>query len=252
MLDMGFIHDVRRVITLLPRQRQTLFFSATMPSEAQQLADHLLKNPETVAVAPPSTTVEKVDQEVILSSTRRTARAARRCTGAITACAACSCSRAPSTARPDRRALAQGGRQRGGDPRQQVAERARASARGFKSGRVRVLVATDIAARGIDIDDVTHVVNFDVPEVRRPTCTASAAPRVPARRGWRCRSWTSTSREDWRNVVQADPPGRPIVEAPLRIVAAAVRDAEAVAEAAAGARARRSDRPRHNQRRGRN
>src|SRR5207253_764962 len=64
MLDMGFIHDVRKVIALLPRQRQTLFFSATMPREAQQLADQLLKNPETVAVAPPSTTVEKVEQEV--------------------------------------------------------------------------------------------------------------------------------------------------------------------------------------------
>jgi ATP-dependent RNA helicase RhlE len=64
MLDMGFIHDVKRVIALLPRKRQTLFFSATMPREAQELADQLLQNPETVAVAPPSTTVERVDQEV--------------------------------------------------------------------------------------------------------------------------------------------------------------------------------------------
>ncbi|HVK87937.1 MAG TPA: DEAD/DEAH box helicase, partial [Kofleriaceae bacterium] len=64
MLDMGFIHDVKRVIALLPKLRQTLFFSATMPREAQDLADQLLKNPETVAVVPPSTTAEKVDQEV--------------------------------------------------------------------------------------------------------------------------------------------------------------------------------------------
>src|SRR5688572_27638391 len=64
MLDMGFIHDVRKVIALLPRARQTLFFSATMPREAQELADQLLHDPETVAVAPPSTTVELVDQEV--------------------------------------------------------------------------------------------------------------------------------------------------------------------------------------------
>src|SRR6187551_2845647 len=64
MLDMGFIHDVKKVIAKLPHVRQTLFFSATMPREAQELADQLLKNPETVAVKPPSTTAEKVDQEV--------------------------------------------------------------------------------------------------------------------------------------------------------------------------------------------
>src|SRR5262249_32353274 len=65
MLDMGFIHDVKRVIALLPRRRQTLFFSATMPREAQELADVLLRDPETVAVTPPATTVEKIDQEVL-------------------------------------------------------------------------------------------------------------------------------------------------------------------------------------------
>src|SRR5215475_4543473 len=64
MLDMGFIHDVRKVIRLLPTRRQTLFFSATMPREAQELADRLLSKPETVAVTPPSTTAEKVEQEV--------------------------------------------------------------------------------------------------------------------------------------------------------------------------------------------
>src|SRR5215510_1254803 len=64
MLDMGFIHDVRKVIRLLPKQRQTLFFSATMPREAQELADQLLTRPETVAVVPSATTAERVDQEV--------------------------------------------------------------------------------------------------------------------------------------------------------------------------------------------
>src|SRR3569623_639 len=66
MLDMGIIHDVKRVIGLLPSRRQTLFFSATMPREAQELADRLLHNPETVAVTPPSTTAEKVDQVVFM------------------------------------------------------------------------------------------------------------------------------------------------------------------------------------------
>ena len=167
MLDMGFIHDVAQGDRGCCRaQRQTLFFSATMPREAQELADQLLKNPETVAVAPPSTTAERVDQEVffvekadkrallvdVLRDTAMTPRArvlahqARR--------------------EPDRRAPR---RRPASAPRRSTAtsRRTRASARSpnFKAGKIRVLVATDIAARGIDIDDVTHVVNFDVPEV---------------------------------------------------------------------------------------
>jgi ATP-dependent RNA helicase RhlE len=165
MLDMGFIHDVRRVIALLPKKRQTLFFSATMPREAQELADLLLRDPETVAVTPPSTTVEKIDQEVLFvdkankrallvealddDNMRRVLVFTRTKHGANRV--AEHLSKAGVHAEAIHGNKSQGAR-----------ERALAA---FKAGKMRVLVATDIAARGIDIDDITHVVNFDLPEV---------------------------------------------------------------------------------------
>jgi ATP-dependent RNA helicase RhlE len=165
MLDMGFIHDVRKVIALLPRQRQTLFFSATMPKEAQELADNLLKHPQTVAVAPPATTVELVDQEVyfvekgdkraLLVDVLRDGSMRRVLVFSRTKHGANRIADHLVKARIEAEAIH-------GNKSQNARERALA---GFKSGRTRVLVATDIAARGIDIDNVTHVVNFDVPEV---------------------------------------------------------------------------------------
>jgi ATP-dependent RNA helicase RhlE len=165
MLDMGFIHDVRKVIRLLPRQRQTLFFSATMPREAQELADQLLKNPETVAVVPPATTAERVDQEAffvekadkraLLVDVLRDAAMRRVLVFSRTKHGANRIAEHLVKAGVNAEAIH-------GNKSQNARERALA---GFKAGRTRVLVATDIAARGIDIDDVTHVVNFDVPEV---------------------------------------------------------------------------------------
>src|SRR5690242_1188547 len=165
MLDMGFIHDVKRVIGLLPSRRQTLFFSATMPREAQDLADRLLYQPETVQVVPPATTAEKVDQEVffvekndkrvllvdVLRDTSmkrvlvfsRTKHGANRIAEHLTKAGV-------------------GAEAIHGNKSQNARERALEH---FKAGKTRVLVATDIAARGIDIDDITHVVNFDLPEV---------------------------------------------------------------------------------------
>ncbi|MCA9679209.1 MAG: DEAD/DEAH box helicase, partial [Myxococcales bacterium] len=166
MLDMGFIHDVKRVIAMLPPRRQTLFFSATMPPEAQRLADVLLHQPETVAVTPPSTPVERIDQTVYFIDKKekralledvlfdndemrrvlvftRTKHGANRVAEHLT--------------KAGERAEAIHG-----NKSQNARERALAH---FKSGESRVLVATDIAARGIDIDDVTHVINFDLPEV---------------------------------------------------------------------------------------
>ncbi|HET7502353.1 MAG TPA: DEAD/DEAH box helicase [Kofleriaceae bacterium] len=165
MLDMGFIHDVRKVIRLLPRHRQTLFFSATMPREAQELADQLLKNPVTVAVTPPATTAERVDQEaffvekadkraLLVDVLRDTAM--RR---------VLVFSRTKHGANRIAEHLVKAGigaEAIHGNKSQNARERALA---GFKAGKTRVLVATDIAARGIDIDNITHVVNFDVPEV---------------------------------------------------------------------------------------
>ena len=165
MLDMGFIHDVKRVIRLLPPKRQTLFFSATMPPEAQQLADVLLHNPVQVAVAAVSATADRIEQEVAFVSKgdkrallvdvlkdvamrrvlvfTRTKHGANRVAEHL-----------------DKYGV--GAAAIHGNKSQGARERALAQ---FKSGQNRVLVATDIAARGIDIDDVTHIVNFDLPEV---------------------------------------------------------------------------------------
>ena len=165
MLDMGFIHDVRRVIALLPRHRQTLFFSATMPREAQDLADQLLHQPETVAVVPPSTTVEKVDQEVyfVEKNDKRALLVDVLRESAMRRVLVFSRTKHGANRIAEHLVKNQIGAEAiHGNKSQNARERALA---GFKAGRTRVLVATDIAARGIDIDDVTHVINFDIPEV---------------------------------------------------------------------------------------
>jgi ATP-dependent RNA helicase RhlE len=165
MLDMGFIHDVRRVIALLPRHRQTLFFSATMPREAQELADQLLRDPETVAVVPPATTVEKVDQEVyfVEKNDKRALLVDVLRESAMRRVLVFSRTKHGANRIAEHLVKHQIGAEAiHGNKSQNARERALA---GFKAGRTRVLVATDIAARGIDIDDVTHVINFDIPEV---------------------------------------------------------------------------------------
>jgi ATP-dependent RNA helicase RhlE len=165
MLDMGFIHDVRKVIRLLPRHRQTLFFSATMPREAQELADQLLKNPETVAVVPPATTVERVDQEAFFvekADKRALLVDVLRDTAMRRVLVFSRTKHGANRIAEHLLKAGVGAEAIHGNKSQNARERALA---GFKLGRTRVLVATDIAARGIDIDDVTHVVNFDVPEV---------------------------------------------------------------------------------------
>src|SRR6478752_4459670 len=98
MLDMGFIHDIKKIVAMLPKARQTLFFSATMPQQIVQLAAFMLRDPARVAVTPQATTAERV--------------------------------------------LA-----------------------AFRDGKLRTLIATDIAARGIDVDGVSHVVNYDLPNI---------------------------------------------------------------------------------------
>ena len=165
MLDMGFIHDVKKVIAMLPPKRQTLFFSATMPSEAKQLADVLLKNPETVAVTPVSSTAEKIEQSLyfvdkldkrsLLVEVLKDQAMKRVLVFSRTKHGANRIAEYLEKARIGSAAIH-------GNKSQSARERALAS---FKDGGIRVLVATDIAARGIDIDDVTHVVNFDLPEV---------------------------------------------------------------------------------------
>lgn len=165
MLDMGFIHDVKKVIVRLPEKRQTLFFSATMPPEIQKLASVLLTNPAKVEVTPVSSTADAIEQGLFY------------------------------VAKPDKNkllihllkdpalvtALVFTRTKHGADKVVKVlhqqnitaaaihgnkSQNARQNAlNNFKNGAIRVLVATDIAARGIDIDDLTHVINFELPEV---------------------------------------------------------------------------------------
>jgi ATP-dependent RNA helicase RhlE len=165
MLDMGFIHDVKKVIAKLPTQRQTLFFSATMPPEISDLAHSILTNPERVEVTPVSSTAEKVEQAVyfvqkadkrhllvhLLKSPEiksvlvftRTKHGANKVAADLT--------KSGVKAEAIHGNKSQNARQ--------------AALSNFKAGRIRVLVATDIAARGIDIEELSHVINFELPNI---------------------------------------------------------------------------------------
>jgi ATP-dependent RNA helicase RhlE len=165
MLDMGFVHDVKRVITKLPAKRQTLFFSATMPPEIQGLANAILSNPVKVEVTPASSTAETINQSLYFVEKQnkrlllldilkdeniktmlvftRTKHGADKVVKDLV--------RSNIAAEAIHGNKSQNARQR--------------ALSNFKSQQTRVLVATDIAARGIDIDELTHVINYELPEV---------------------------------------------------------------------------------------
>ncbi|HMG24619.1 MAG TPA: DEAD/DEAH box helicase, partial [Kofleriaceae bacterium] len=212
MLDMGFIHDVRKVIRMLPRQRQTLFFSATMPREAQELADQLLKNPETVAVVPSATTAERIDQEVyfVEKADKRALLVDVLRDSAMRRVLVFSRTKHGANRIAEHLAKAGIGAEAiHGNKSQNARERALA---GFKAGRTRVLVATDIAARGIDIDDVTHVVNFDVPEVPETYVHRIGRTARAGAAGMALSFCESDERTDWHNIEKLTRQEIPIVE----------------------------------------
>lgn len=165
MLDMGFIHDVKKILRRLPKQRQTMLFSATMPPQIEQLCASLLYNPVKVEVTPHSTTAEKIDQYVYFipkqkkqsllmhllteKNMKRTLVFARTKHGADRI--------AKELKKESIHADAIHGNK---------SQSARQNAlNNFKRGKIKVLVATDIAARGIDVDALEHVINFDLPDV---------------------------------------------------------------------------------------
>ncbi|MBL8154919.1 MAG: DEAD/DEAH box helicase [Anaerolineae bacterium] len=163
MLDMGFIHDVRRVISALPTRRQTLLFSATMPQDIQDLADRILVKPVRVEVTPQATTVEKIDQSVFFVEKKDKRALLEHLLGDRAIRRVLVFTRTKHGANKLVEQLFRSNIQAEaihGNKSQTARERALAN---FKSGRTRVLVATDIAARGIDVDDVTHVINYDLP-----------------------------------------------------------------------------------------
>src|SRR4051794_22369440 len=165
MLDLGFIHALKRIVALVPPKRQTLFFSATMPRAIKELADRYLTNPAEVSVTPTATTVDRVVQSVtmvnqaektaLLTHFLKTHEIERALVFSRTKHGADKIVRSLIAAGIDANAIH-------GNKSQPQRERAIAA---FKSGHVKVLVATDIAARGIDIPGVSHVVNFDLPDV---------------------------------------------------------------------------------------
>ncbi len=165
MLDLGFIVPIRKIVQSIPPARQTLFFSATMPKEISTLAGQMLKDPVHVAVTPVATTVERVEQKVIfveasrkrqvLAELLRSSRMTRTLVFTRTKHGA-------DRVTQHLEAMGQPAAAIHGDKSQPQRERALQM---FKQGRIGVLVATDIAARGIDVDGVTHVVNFDLPNV---------------------------------------------------------------------------------------
>ena len=165
MLDMGFVHDVKRVMAKLPAQRQNLMFSATMPKEIEQLADSFLHRPVTVKVDPPSSTVDRIEQTLypVCKADKRRLLAWLLTEGGVPGALVFSRTKhgADRIAKDLTRARVSAAAIHGNK-----SQSARVAAlEGFKNGSTRVLVATDIAARGIDINELSHVINFDLPEV---------------------------------------------------------------------------------------
>jgi ATP-dependent RNA helicase RhlE len=165
MLDLGFVKPIRQVVSRLPKRRLNLFFSATMPGEIGKLAGELLTDPTKVEVAPQSTTAEKVAQRVIFVETAKKRAMLQELFSDESWTRTLVFTRTKHGADRVAAYLEAGGVEAAaihGNKSQSQRERA---LQAFRDGRVRALVATDIAARGIDVDGVTHVVNFDLPYV---------------------------------------------------------------------------------------
>lgn len=165
MLDMGFVHDVKRIIARLPSQRQTLFFSATMPPEIQQLARILLKNPVKVEVSPTSSTAETVQQSLYYvekQNKRSLLIHLLKDAGIETALVFARTKHGADRIAKDLNRSGIRADAIHGDRPQNARQ---VALQNFKAKKIRVLVATDIAARGIDIDELTHVINYELPNV---------------------------------------------------------------------------------------
>jgi len=165
MLDMGFVNDVRRIVKTLPQKRQTLLFSATVPRAIESLAQSMLVDPVRVDVTPKVTAAETIEQSVVFVPRDQKGALLERVLGSEGVERAIVFTRTKHGANRLSERLGRAGLDAPalhGNKSQSAREKALA---GFRSGRTRVLVATDIAARGIDVDGVSHVINFDLPNV---------------------------------------------------------------------------------------
>ena len=165
MLDMGFINDIRKIVAKLPIKRQTLFFSATMPKDIAELAEAMLRDPARVAVTPVASTVERITQRIIQVDHAAKPAFLAQLLKQEPVDRALVFTRTKHGADKVVKGLARAGIPADaihGNKSQNHRERVLAA---FRAGEIRTLVATDIAARGIDVDGISHVVNFDLPNV---------------------------------------------------------------------------------------
>src|SRR6202000_3233224 len=165
MLDMGFVHDVKKIIAKIPAKRQTLFFSATMPKEIQQLADTILTRPERVSVTPVSSTADTIQQEVVFvekGDKKALLNHILKDKSIETVLVFTRTKHGADKVVKDLQKIGVTAEAIHGNKSQNARQRA---LNNFKNRTTRVLIATDIAARGIDIDELTHVINYEIPNI---------------------------------------------------------------------------------------
>lgn len=165
MLDMGFIHDVRKIIALLPQKRQTLFFSATMPPEITKLSSSILTDPVRVEVAPVSSTAENVQQHIYLVEKNDKRQLLIHLLKNENIQNALVFTRTKYGADKIAKELHRANIKSDAIHGNKTQAARQKALNNFKEGKIRVLVATDIAARGIDVDELTHVINFELPNI---------------------------------------------------------------------------------------
>jgi ATP-dependent RNA helicase RhlE len=163
MLDMGFLPDVKKIHSAIPKTNQTMLFSATLPQEIQRLTKSFLKDPVKIEVAPPSTTVEKIEQRVLFVDRENKGALLRSMLEDVSIERALIFSRTKHGANKIVKSLGKS-KIKADAIHGNKSQSARMDALNkFKTGKVRVLVATDIASRGIDVDGITHVINYELP-----------------------------------------------------------------------------------------
>jgi ATP-dependent RNA helicase RhlE len=212
MLDMGFIHDVKRVVSKLPHQRQTLFFSATMPPEIQKLANTILTKPEMVAVTPPATTAELVTQSVYFvdkKDKRQLLNFVLQDKNIKTALVFTRTKHGADKVVKDLYKVDITAEAIHGNKSQNARQRALGN---FKDGKIRVLVATDIAARGIDVDLLSHVINYEIPEVPETYVHRIGRTGRAGATGVAMSFCDNEEMADWRNILKLTAQKIPVVE----------------------------------------
>ena len=165
MLDMGMIHDVKKIISKLPKERQNLLFSATMPKEVTKLVNSILKNPVKVEVQPVSSTAEIISQGVYFVPKKNKKSSLIHLLKDESIKSVIVFSRTKHGANKIAKDLEKAGIQSAAIHGNKSQNQRQLALNNFKEGNIRVLVATDIAARGIDIDELSHVINYDLPDV---------------------------------------------------------------------------------------